>query len=56
MVATIKELMPFKEWLKQVYGLSHVELMEKNVNFQQMVHNHYTDYIAIWEKEQHEEA
>lgn len=46
------KLLPFKDWIKKVYGLTHLDLLVKPVSFQQAVHNHYTNYVEVWESEE----
>ncbi|MBK0347856.1 hypothetical protein JDW15_04255 [Aerococcaceae bacterium zg-ZJ1578] len=44
-------LLDFKEWVKKVYGLTQLELMTKPISYQQMVHQHYANYVEVWEEE-----
>lgn len=52
----MEKLLTFKDWIKNVYRLTHLELMIKPVEFQQQVHRHYTDYVAVWENEEIEKS
>lgn len=49
-----EKLLTFKEWIKKVYSMNHLELLTKHITFQQMVHQHYTSYVEAWESEQDE--
>lgn len=48
----MEKLMPFKEWVKKVYNMTHVELFTKPYYFQQAVNNHYQEYLKAWEEEE----